>query len=299
MYGSLKHAADAEGPFSLEEAMHSFQIEHKSDTSEETPLLGWELIMLLSSEFLIFALILTPFLPDSDSQGAIASFWTENPFVSLGTFAVFLLITIPVSAGYTWFILRWPFNMLVWAFVVLSVGATVHICSVFTDPKAVFVEAIAISAMLLVFSFSRMIGMIRFTGVAPWVLAAGSLVIVFMPMALGDLLTSPSVYAAPAAAAVCAVFIIAEFRLIERGATFALISSKNDPFTLSVWVNCGIWRFLVQLASLLLKLALHASIWLLSSGWRTVKWCVASLFSLVPRRWWTPWQTVDRLSQVT
>ena len=299
MYGSLKHAAESEGPFAMQATVHSFELSHISDEPEETRLLGWELIMLLSAEFLIFALILTPLLPDTDSRDSIESFWSLHPWVSLATFGVFFLITIPVAAGYTWFILRWPFNMCVWVLVVVSVGATVHICSVFSDPRAVFLDAIAISCMLFVFSVVRMAGWVRFTGIGPWILATASLVVVFLPATLGRLLTVPSIYSAPATALVCAVFILAEFRLIERGAVFALTSSENDPFTLSVWVNCGIWRFLVQLAFLVLKFALHATIWIISTGWRSVKWTVASLFSLVPRRWWTPSQTVDRLSHVT
>ena len=291
MYGNLKHAVvETESTWDPE----SFELE-----TEIESVLNWELILLLSAEFFVLALILTPLLPSTAINESIEAFWAEHRLVSLATFGIFFLITIPVSAGYRWFIRGWPYNLLIWALVVVSVAATVHISSVFADPRGIFTGCLAIGSILLILAIACRFAWFDFTGSAPWIVAISFMTVCFLPICLGGLLGFPSVFAAPTAALGAAVFILAEFRLMERGMTVGLGTRHDDPFTMSIWVNCSIWRFLVQVILLVLKLLLHTSVWSLQLLWRCFKWSIASMFSLVPRRWWTPAQTVDRLSHVT
>jgi hypothetical protein len=303
MYGNLKHAVEEKATELDDEetGLAESDILSTGLTSsrlEISDTLSWELLMLLSAEFLIFSLLLSPLLPYSDMQGSIETFWLEYPFSSLVTFGIFFLLTIPVAAGYTWFVRKWPWNMVTWFMVVGSVGATVHIVSVLTNPRGTFVMTTGIGGLLFVFSILRLLDVLLFTGFTPWLVSIACLAICFLPICLVGLLSFPTVYVAPLCGLGISLFFLAELRLMEIGAT---VNAKllKDPFTVCVWVNCAMWRFLVQVALLGIKLLLHATIWLLAFMWKSVKWTIASLFSLVPRRWWTPGETVDRLSHVT
>jgi FtsH-binding integral membrane protein len=295
MYGNLRQAAGTVERF--KPPAHQKVMIHQSPPISN--ILEWELIMLLSAEFLAFAALLTPLLPDTEMRDQIEKFWFSHSLLSLAALSLFIMLTVPVSAGYTWFIKRWPWNMVTWMLIVVSMGSALHIVSVVTDPRGIFLGCVVVGTILLAFSALRMLNRIKFTGYVSWLSSAVWLAAVFLPVCLTHQLSLWSTYGSPAAAVVTMTFILAEFRLMETGTTFGLVPSVNDPYTLSIWLNCAVWRFLVQLGLLLIKWSLHLAVWILKTVWASIKWTISALLSLVPRRWWTPTQTVNRLSHVT
>jgi hypothetical protein len=297
MYGNLKQAAGRVERYVVdaEQALESVP----EDKLPCNSVLEWELLMLMSAEFIAFAALIAPLVPETDTRTVIEKFWSQHYLISLVALGVFVAITLPISAGYMWFVQKWPWNMVTWLLVVVSIGSALHIVSVLTDPRGTFVGCISVGTLLLFFSLLRLVNKVIFTGFFVWLLSFIWLAIVYLPICLLNVLHSWSLYIAPVLTAGTVLFVLAELRLMETGTTVGFFPSASDPYTLSVWVNCGVWRFFIQFLTLVIKQTFHGLVWLVSTIWKTFKWCISSMFGLVPTRWWTPTQTVDRLSHVT
>jgi hypothetical protein len=88
---------------------------------------------------------------------------------------------------------------------------------------------------------------------------------------------------------VICVFLLSELRMIEMGSVVGLSDSdQRDPFTVSVYINCASWRFMLQLLILVQKFFLnliYSMVYGVINAWRLV---VMFLFNLMPARWWSP-----------
>lgn len=279
MYGNVKHAVERACSLELGH-YHDFE----SNRDHSVP---WNLVLLLSAEFTVFAILLTPLLPDTAVRAAIENFWAEYSLLALAAVGLYVVLTAPVAAGHMWVVQRWPLNLVAWILVVLSMGSVVHISSVSTDPRGIFLCCVSLASFLLVCTVLR----ISYDSWLVFLVALLWQVLVFVPSALAQLVTGTSAYVSPICCAVVAVFLVAELRLIEKRAVIGLEDNGGvwyDPFSVSVWINCGTWRFLVQVVIFAEKTLFHATMYmghLVVVGWQ---WLVSTVFGCVPTAWWSP-----------
>jgi hypothetical protein len=282
MYGNLKHAVEHD-PIMLEPGLEEVDAPH-------FPGVPWHLVLLLSAEFTAFALLLTPLLPDTAQRASIEDFWLQHSLIALAAFGLYVLLTAPVAVGHVWLVQRWPLSLVAWLLMTVSVGAVVHILSVSTDPRGIFVGCISVSSFLLLVALLRVFECMRFDSWVPFVAAVFWPLLFFLPADLCELVSGKSAIGSPIASVVVAVFVLAELRLIEQGTLIGMGRGDlwRDPFSVSVWINCGTWRFLVQGVILLEKLLFHLTSFcarLLGRRWQCF---VSTVFGCIPTAWWSP-----------
>ena len=295
MYGNLKPGGRDPVALRVDSYLGSLD---KPVPVAPTPI-AWELVLLLAAEFLSFAVVLTPLIVDNASDREIETFWRTYSLLALAACGPYILLTTPVAAGYSWFVQRWPLNLVTWLFIILSLACVVHIASVPTDPRGVFIGCCSITSYLLllvvVVYFEKFPSFVDFFFAIFWHLIA------FLPAYLAGAITGGSALGGWAASALCCVYFGAELRLVRSGAVIGLSSahSLRDPFTVGVWINCATWRFLVQLLILSQKFFFQ-SLSLLGAGivkgWRKV---VSAIVRLTPAQWFTPVTVPRKLATLT
>ena len=145
MYGNLKPGGRDPVALRVDSYLGSLD---KPVPVAPTPI-AWELVLLLAAEFLSFAVVLTPLIVDNASDREIETFWRTYSLLALAACGPYILLTTPVAAGYSWFVQRWPLNLVTWLFIILSLACVVHIASVPTDPRGVFIGCCSITSYLL------------------------------------------------------------------------------------------------------------------------------------------------------
>ena len=249
--------------------------------------ISWQLVLLVCAEFLAFATVVVPLLPHDEYENNIETFWDNYSWIAAATCVPYILLTLPVAVGYTWFVQGWPLNAITWMVIVCSLASVVHIASVATDPRGVFLGCCSISLLLCVLSLLRLFDKLSFSkSPIAFVLALIWQSVVFLPIYFVGALGPYSTLGSAVASVICSVCLIAEFRLIENQTSVPMESptrtdeqsqprsnnpasklSKSfsslksltvqDPFTMSVWVNCASWRFLFQSVILAQKIFLQ------------------------------------------
>ena len=184
--------------------------------------ISWELILLLSAEFLTFGLVEVPLLSfDSDAQAEI-TFIKENRWLSPTVLAAYVLLTLPIAMGYNWFIQKWPIDLLVMLGIYTSLGAVCHVSSVYTNPEGVFVGCLSVSSFLFTLSIVKFFispNNKYFLFSKLYIALVGILwqTTVFLTLYLvGDVLTPKSCLGSGLVSLGVTLFIIAELRLIEN-----------------------------------------------------------------------------------
>lgn len=316
MYGNLRPGAGGPTRFAPDEALEA--MERGGEAPPSFADISWQLLLLVSAEFLLFATVVVPLLPNDNWGDSVSNFWLDYSWIAAATCLPYILLTLPVAVGYTWFIQAWPWNGLVWLIIVGSLASVVHIASVATDPRGVFCGCCSISGLLILFSALR----IFFPSAASFAKTPLAFVVavvwqtaVFVPIFFASALSSFSALGAGIASLVCSVCLIAEFRLIENKTSVLAVKHGSkpiehrlsdlsrmssqieaeifaeplvDPFTWAIWVNCASWRFLFQSLILLQKLVLQfflASVLALVWLWKQVVTCFARR---VDPKWLTP-----------
>ena len=302
MYGNLR-------PGGLAGRGNNVDLEAQTTVSDEdkfTPI-SWQLLMLVSAEFLLFGTVVVPLLSNDGWGMSVSSFWESYSWIAAGTCLPYIFLTLPVAVGYTWFIQKWPWNAVVWAGIVVSLASVCHIASVATDPRGVFVGLCSIATMLFCFSILRMFDKISFakSGIS-FVVAFVWVAAFFLPVYFVSALGPHSSLGGALATLICSVCVIAEFRLIENQTSivspseppkqFARSTSSlpdcgiyvQDPFTLAIWINCASWRFIFQSVILFEKVFLQGLLAVIIG----VQWAWKRTLSCFARRvepkWLTP-----------
>lgn len=259
----------------------------------------WELVLLMTSEFLTFALLLTPLIPDTETSRDIESFWRTYRFLALAACVPYLLLTAPVAIGYTWVLRRWPTSIIVWSVVVLSLGTVVQIASVSTDPRGVFVGTCSIGGYLMLLSLLTYYDTIRYSKPTAFALGFFWHCAVFVPVYFTDGVSLYSSIGSATASIVCTTFIVAELRIMESGSLIGLSAGERyDPFTLAIWTNCGSWRFVVQVYIFCTKLffqCLELFFGGIIKAWRFI---VSKFVQCTPSQWFTP-KTARKVANLT
>lgn len=199
-----------------------------------------------------------------------------------------MLLTAPVAAGYTWVIQRWPWNMIVWIVVVLSLGSVVHISSVATDPRGVFVGLCSISGYLLFLTVLVYYGAIFFKKPTAFAIGICWQICVFLPIYFVQGLTLYSCIGSGITSVICCTFFAAELRLIENETVGLGYLDNQDPFSVCIWINCAGWRFFVQILILFNKIVLQFLLALLKGLLSVGRFVVAKFAEVTPSRWYTP-----------
>ena len=251
-------------------------------------IITWELLILLTSEFLVFSLLLTPLIPDNSTTRDIESFWTSYTLLAFAACAPYILLTAPVAAGYTWIIQKWPWNMIVWIIVVLSLGSVVHISSVRTDPRGVFVGLCSISSYLLFLTVLVYYRAIFFKRPTAFAIGIVWQICVFLPIYFVQGLTLYSCIGSGISSVICCTFFAAELRLIENETVVLGYLDTNDPFSVCIWINCASWRFFIQMFILFNKILLQLILAILRGFLKVGKFIITKFVQITPSRWFTP-----------
>lgn len=302
MYGNLR-------PNKLEEGR--VEPETAAEPPTEYALVSWQLLLLMAAEFLLFAAVVVPLLPNDNWGTSVSDFWLHYSWIAAVTCFPYIFLTLPVAVGYTWFIQKWPWNTIVWACIVVSLASVVHIASVATDPRGVFVGCVSIACLMILFSGLALFDRISFAK-SPIAFLIGFVwqTAVFLPVFFFGALGTFSSVGAGCASLICSVMLISEFRLIEnrtsvlvtevnespddlfddsiKSANATITATLIDPFTQAIWINCASWRFLFQSLILLQKIILQFFLAIVLG----IVWLSKRLFSCFARRvdpkWLTP-----------
>lgn len=272
----------------ISRVMSDYQEDDESSVS-------WELVLLLSAEFLSFAVVLLPLIPQDDTAKSMGAFWDQYRLVSLAACLPYVALTVPVAIGYYWFLSGVKINILVWMTIVLSLAFVCHIASVTTDPRGVFVGTMSLAVYLLILTgcIGFRVNFVRLNSVWVFVFALLWPIIVFLPIYLVQGLSLESTIGSCIATGTASVFLTCELRLMENGMQVSELET-SDPFTRAIWVNCATWRFLVQVCILGQKVAFHIfarCLHALAMGWR---WIITLCARRTPSHWLTP-QTIKRI----
>ena len=184
--------------------------------------ISWELIMLLSAEFLLYGLVEIPLLSLESDAVAEANFIKENVWLAPTVLTAYVLLTLPIAMGYNWFIQQWPLDLVVMLGIYTSLAAVCHVASVYTNPAGVFVGCISLSLFLFILSIIKTLvnsdnKIFRFSKM--YIAIAGILwqVLVFLTLYLiGDVLSPITCLGSGIVAIGVTIFILAELRLIEN-----------------------------------------------------------------------------------
>jgi hypothetical protein len=253
--------------------------------------ISWELILLLSAEFLTFGIVLLPLISDDEDAYLMNAFWKEYELVSIAACVPYICLTVPIAVGYHWFLKSTHINMLVWATIVASLAFVCHILSVITDPRGIFLGNCCLAGYMLVLAAASGVRMRCIQLDSGWLFLFALIwpPCVFLPVYSVGGLTVNSTIGSCIATVLCSIFLTSELRLVNKGVTLpSSYGNYIDPFTVAIWINCGTWRFLLQLLILIQKLFFH-SIGLcfqwLGNAWR---WTVSLFAQRAPTNWLTP-----------
>jgi hypothetical protein len=350
MYGGVEHAGGPGREVKVYSSSNSRINEHKrksiaaqpgilvryNATADEATLdlldISWELILLLSAEFLIYGLAEIPLMSSESDAVNETNFIKDNRWLTPTVLSVYILLTLPVAMGYNWFIQQWPLDLIVMLGIYTSLAAVCHLASVYSNPSGVFVGCCSLSLFLFILSIVKFcipLGnkFFSFSNIYLALIGIAWHVIVFLVIYLvGGILTPFTCLGSAIVAVVVTIFILAELRLIENKICVFFTQHDNridrkqagfpppsisviaraeaevrkerilerDPFTLAIWINCATWRFLIQLAILLQKIIFEiVSLFFLSL--LAIWRFIVSLFAQrTPGNWLAP-ETVRKL----
>ena len=260
----------------------------------------WKLIVLLSAEFLSFADVVIPLISKDDGSMEISNFWEKHSLIALAACAPYILVTAPIAMGYNWYIRKWPWNLLVWIIIVLSLAFVCHIASVTTDPQGVFVGTCSISLLLLFLGATRSFRNRK--KINPYLICFLWQLIIFFPMYFTHTLTMWTSICSGIASIVTSWFLQSELRLMENGQVVIVGHDQekdDDPFIVAIWINCATWRFMVQGIIICQKIFFQflsiIVVSVLVVGW---KWIISKFAKKTPKIWLTP-ETLQRIIKIT